>query len=99
MKLTDAQYGALHTLREFGPKSAIEILLAPAMDGSIKAQLQCHFVSAPTLARLEADGLVHVSRSEAVAPIDCTGRKGRKRRKLFIDITDKGRAALQEEAA
>lgn len=56
MRLTDSQFGALHTLLEFGPKEAEEILLPPAMDGSRKTKLVCHFMTAPMLQRMEVPG-------------------------------------------
>jgi DNA-binding MarR family transcriptional regulator len=94
MKLTDAQFSALHTLAEFGPKAATEVRMPPAMDGSRRIKLECHFLTAPTLARLEQGGLVSVQRSEPSAPVNAVGKRGHARRSLTISITDAGRAAV-----
>jgi DNA-binding MarR family transcriptional regulator len=94
VKLTDAQFSALHTLAEFGPKTGTEVRMAPAMDGTRRIKLECHFLTAPTLARLEADGLVSVARGEAAAPINAVGKLGHARRQITISITDAGRSAL-----
>ncbi len=97
MKLTDAQYSALHTLAEFGPKTGTEVRMAPAMDGSRRIKLECHFLTAPTLARLEADGLVSVERGPLRRPTDAVGKSGHARRPITIAITDAGRAALGQQ--
>ncbi len=94
MQLTDAQFSALHTLAEFGPKTGTEVRMAPAMDGSRRIKLECHFLTAPTLAKLEAEGLVAVERGPASAPKNAVGKSGHARRPLTITITDAGRAAL-----
>lgn len=94
MTLTDAQFSALHTLAEFGPKAGTEILMPAAMDGSRRVKLECHILTAPTLAKLEAAGLVTVERGTIAAPKDAVGRSGRQRRAITIAITGAGRAAL-----
>ena len=93
-KLTDAQFGALCTLREHGPKGAVEVLLPPAMDGSRKFKLECHFMAWPTLDRLEQLGLINVQRGVGYRPKNAVGKSGKERRELRITITDKGLAAL-----
>lgn len=97
MKLTDAQFSALHTLAEFGPKTGTEVRLAPAMDGSRRIKLECHFLTAPTLAKLETDGLVSVVRTSLPTPTNAVGKSGHARRSLTINITDAGRAALGQQ--
>lgn len=94
MKLTPAQHGTLHTLKEFGPQSAVEVLMPPAMDGSKRVKLEWHCATGPTLAALESAGLVRVSRKPIEAPKNAVGKRGHKRRALTISITDAGRAAL-----
>ncbi len=94
MKLTDAQIGVLHTLHEFGPKSAVEKFLPPAMDGSRKIKLECHIMAYPTLKRLEDAALVSVNRDAVHRPTDAVGRAGNARRSIIIEITDKGRSVL-----
>ena len=94
MKITDAQFSALHTLAEFGPKAGMEVLLPHAMDGSRRTKLECNVLTAPTLARLEADGLVLVSRKPIATPMNAVGKRGHERRHITISITDAGRAAL-----
>ena len=94
MKLTPAQFATLHTLNEFGSKTATEIVLPPAMDGSRKVKLQWNVANQRTLAVLEAAGLVVVSREPARRPVNAVGRNGHARRALTISITDAGRAAL-----
>ena len=94
MKLTDAQFGVLHTLRSFGPKEAIEVLGPLGMDGKRKTKLEWNVASGPTLAALEAAGLVAVQRMPTTAPKNAVGKRGKTRRVLRIAITDKGREAL-----
>ena len=94
MKLTDAQFSALHTLAEFGPKTGTEVRMPPAMDGSRRIRLECNILTAPTLAALEAGGLVSVERGEAAAPKNAVGKRGHARRPITIAITDAGRSAL-----
>lgn len=94
MKLTDAQFSALHTLAEFGPKGGTEIRMPPAMDGTRRIKLECNILTAPTLARLEGEGLVSVARGEASAPKNAVGKSGHLRRPVTITITEAGRAAL-----
>jgi hypothetical protein len=99
MKLTDAQFSALHTLREFGPKEGVEVRMAPAMDGSRKIKLECNILTAPTLAKLEAEGLVAVDRVTVPTPVNAVGKRGHARSALTIKITDAGRLVLAETLA
>ncbi len=92
--LTPAQHATLHTLNEFGVKEAVEVLQAPDMSGKRKVKLQWNVASAPTLAALEAAGLVAVERTNPIRPRDAVGKRGLPRRTLKIEITDAGRAAL-----
>lgn len=94
MKLSAAQFGALHTLAEFGPKTATEVVLPPAMDGKRRVKLEWNVATAPTLAKLEDAGFVSVERQDAGHPTNAVGIRGRKRIALTIAITDAGRAAL-----
>lgn len=94
MKLSDAQYGALSTLREFGPVNAVEVLGPPAMDGKRKVKLECHVLNVTTLAKLEDAGLAAVSRGVIYQPTDATGRKGHQRRNVCISITAEGLGQL-----
>ena len=51
-------------------------------------------MASPTLAKLEASGLVAVSRGTIYQKEDAAGRKGSKRRNVCISITFDGLAAL-----
>lgn len=94
MKLSNAQFGALSTLNDYGQKAAIEVIGPPAMNGNRYIKLECHFMATKTMAALEEARLIHVARQPGTAPKDAVGRKGKTRRKVIIAITDKGRAAL-----
>lgn len=94
MKLTPAQFATLHSLREYGPKEAVEIIQAADMAGNRKAKLQWNVASAPTLAALESAGLVAVERSAPVRPRNAVGKQGLPRVALKISITEAGRQAL-----
>lgn len=90
MKLSDAQFGALISLREHGPINAVEVASAPGVDGKRKIKLECHVLNMATLAKLEQAGLVAVSRGEIYRPRDATGRNGHPRRNVCISITSDG---------
>lgn len=90
MKISDAQHGVLHQLREFGPINTVEIAGPPDMSGKRKTKLETSKVSAATLAKLVSMGLVAVSRGEVYRPTDATGRKGHPRRNVCISITADG---------
>jgi DNA-binding MarR family transcriptional regulator len=94
MKLTDAQFGALHTLNQFGPSAAVEVLQAPNMAGVRKVKLQWHVANAATLSKLEAAGLVAVARKPVTRAHDAVGRLGLPKREIQISITEAGRAAI-----
>lgn len=94
MKLTDAQFSALHTLAEFGPKTAVEVKMPPKMDGTQRIKLESNILTSPTLAALEASGLVKVERKPLPTPVNAVGKRGHQRRHLDIAITEAGRAAL-----
>lgn len=94
MKLSDAQFGALSTLQQFGPNDAIEVIGPPRMDGTREVKLQWNGASGATLGKLEAAGLVSVNRKPLGRPRNAVGKPGRPRRGLTISITDAGRAAL-----
>lgn len=92
MKLSDAQFGALHNLQQFGMVRGVEVL--QPVDGGHRWGLKCHLLTAPTLAALERDGLVETKRNPLPAPKNAVGKKGNRRREVFISISDKGKAAL-----
>lgn len=94
MKLTDAQFSALHTLAEFGPKELVEVHGPRGMDGKRKITVQ-GIMSAPTLAKLEQAHMISVRRDGAVRPVDAVGRPGHTRFPLTVEITDAGRAAIK----
>jgi DNA-binding MarR family transcriptional regulator len=94
MKISDAQFSVLHTLRESGPKTATEVILPPSMDGTRKTKLEWNVATGLTLAKLEAAGLVVVAREPLPRVKNAVGRYGHPRRSLTISITDKGRLAL-----
>ena len=94
MKLSDAQYGALRQMVEFGPVTAEEIVGPKAIDGSRRVKLQCNYFTAATLSRLEEAGLVTVQRVVAPTPVNAAGKAGNGRNVLTIDITDAGIAAV-----
>lgn len=93
-KLTDAQFGALHTLREFGPKHGVLVYGPATMNSRRKAKLECHVMNAATMMALEERGLIRVERGGPLRPKDATGRKGNPRIPVKIEITDAGRALL-----
>lgn len=93
MKLTDAQFGALSTLAQFGPKELVEVHGPRGMNGIPKITIQ-GIMSAPMLAKLTAHGLVSVSRKPVPAPKNAVGKRGNARFSLTVSITDAGRAAL-----
>ena len=94
MKLSDTQFGVLYTLREHGPQDVVEVFRAPAMDGSRKSRIEGFLLTAPTLDRLERNGMVSVDRGETYHLKNAVGKPGLMRRNLHITITDAGRAAL-----
>lgn len=95
MKLTPAQFGALHTLREFGPKHGALVYGPAAMSGERKAKLECRVMNVATMTALEDRSLIRVVRGGPLRPVDATGRKGHPRIPVKIEITDAGRAALE----
>lgn len=97
MKLSPAQHGTLHALAAFGPQTATEVQLPPAMDGKRRVKLEWSGGNPATLAVLEGGGLVHVVRTPIETPRNAVGKPGHKRRGLTITITDAGRKALAEE--
>lgn len=90
MKLSDAQFGALSTLYQHGPINAVEVAGPAGMDGKRKIKLECHALNVATLTKLEAAGLVAVSRGDIYRPTDAAGRKGHPRRNVCISITAEG---------
>ena len=98
VKLSNAQWGALHQLADFGPIEAKEIVMPPAMDGSRRTKLDCHYFTAATLSMLETAGLVAVMRNQAARPTNACGKAGHQRIALVIHITDEGRNALEGAA-
>lgn len=94
MKLSDAQFGALSTLAQFGPKELVEIHGPRGMDGRRKITVQ-GLMSAPTLAKLEQAHLIAVDRSgKGSRPVNAVGKSGNLRFSLIVSITEAGRAAL-----
>jgi hypothetical protein len=97
VKISDAQFGALLSMRDNGPVKAIEIIGAPTMDGKRKAKLECHLMNIATLSRLEAEGLVSVSRTPLPRPRNAVGKAGKPRTELLIALTENGLNALSRE--
>lgn len=93
VKLSPAQFGLLRTLREFGPQSAIEVAMPPAMDGSACTKIEGN-IAAATLNRLLDAGMVSVERKLLPRLVNAVGKPGRRRVSLTISITDAGREAL-----
>lgn len=94
MKLSDAQWGALQSIVDHGPICGDEIVMPPAMDGSRRTKLQCARLTKATMERLEADGLVIVTRVPEARPINAVGKAGHRRNSVMVHITDAGRAAV-----
>ena len=94
MKLSDAQWGALRQIVDFGPISGEEVVMPPAMDGSRRTKLQCTCLTKATMERLEADGLVIVTRVAEPRPTNAVGKAGHRRNSVMVHITDTGRAAV-----
>jgi hypothetical protein len=94
MKLSDAQFGALWHLADHGPVTAEEIIGPRNMAGKRKTTLKIHSMTAATINRLEAGGLVTVERIAAPRPVNAVGTPGHKRNTLTITITDAGRKAI-----
>ena len=97
MKLTNAQYCALCSLRDHGPSKGVETSGPPAMDGTRKIKLECHLMTHPTLRQLEALGFVSVYRGEVRRAVNAVGKRGIPRRDIAISITETGRAALSTD--
>lgn len=93
-QLSDAQWGALRQIVDHGPINAEEVILPPAMDGSRRTKLQCRCLSKATMERLEADGLVIVTRVPERRPVNAVGKSGHRRNSVMVHITDTGRAAV-----
>ena len=94
MKLSDAQWGVLRQIIDFGPVTAKEVVMPPAMDGTCRTKLQCHHMSKATMERLEADGLIHVTRTPEPRPTNAVGKAGHRRNAIMMDITAAGRAVV-----
>jgi len=93
-KLSDAQWGFLRSIEDFGPRTAIEVIGPPKMDGSRRIKLENCAVSAATLDNLRRRGLVHIERGEVKRPVNAVGKKGNTRTQIAISLTDAGRAAI-----
>ena len=98
-KMSDAQFGALLTLKEQGSISAIEVLGPLGMDGKRKASLECNVMNIATLKRLVAEDWVTVSRTPIPRPRSAVGKHGKPRTRLDIKPTEKGLSALAAEMA
>lgn len=96
MKLSDAQFGALSTLREFGPIRAVEVQGPRGMDGKRKTKLECHVMNIATLSKLQSDGLVTVSRTPLPRVKNAVGKVGHPRIALTITATETGISALNK---
>lgn len=94
MKITDAQFGLLHQLREFGPINTHEVHGPRGMDGKRKVKLETSKLTAATLERLCEMGLVAVSRGDPFYPPNAVGKGGHKRVPICISITADGLGAL-----
>lgn len=94
MKLSDAQFCALTTVRDHGPVTGTEVAGPQSMDGKRSHKLECHVMNKATLAALSADGLVAVSRSPLPRRKNAVGKVGHPRTAVKISITEKGREAL-----
>jgi hypothetical protein len=90
MKISDAQFGALSTLREFGSINAVEVRVPDDMNGKFKVKLECHVMNVATMRKLEAAKLVAVSRGATYQLTDATGLRGHARRNVCISITADG---------
>ena len=90
MKISDAQWGVLHQLKEFGPINTHAIHGPKDMSGKRKTRLETHLLTEATLTKLVDLGLVTVSYGQAFFPLDATGRKGHKRRPICIAISTVG---------
>lgn len=93
-RISDAQWGALSHLIDHGPITAEEIVMPAAMDGKRRTKLRCHCLTQATLSRLEADGLVSVTRTAEARPVNAVGKAGHRRNSVKVEITDAGRAAV-----
>lgn len=94
MKLSDAQWGALRQIVDHGPINAEEVVMPPKMDGSRRTKLRCHCLTQATMDRLEASGLVIVTRVPEAHPVNAVGKAGHRRNSVMVHITDTGRAAV-----
>ena len=94
MKISDAQFSALSTLREFGPIRAVEVQGPPGMDGKRRVRLECRVMNNATLAKLQSEGLVDVSRKPLPRVKNAVGNVGHPRIALTITATEAGLAAL-----
>lgn len=92
MKLSDAQFGFLQTLIDYGPQTITEVHGPRGMDGKRKITLQGS-IAGPTLTKLEDAAMIHVARGEAQRPINAVGKAGNRRVTLTVTVTEAGRAA------
>lgn len=88
MKLSDAQFGALCTLRDFGPQAATVV------NEPNRARLEWNVASMPTITKLEAAGFISITRKPVPRPVNAVGKRGHPRLALVISITPAGRKAL-----
>lgn len=94
MRISDAQHGVLHQIKEFGPINTSEVYGPRDMAGKRKVKLETGKLTAATLDKLVSLGLVAVSRGKAYRPTDATGRRGHERCPICISITVDGLAKL-----
>ncbi len=94
MRISDAQYGVLHQLKEFGPINTSEVYGPLNMAGERKVKLETGKLTKTTLDKLVSLGLVAVSHGEPYRPADATGRRGHTRRPICISITVDGLVKL-----
>lgn len=94
MKLTDAQWGALHQIVDHGPISAEEIHGPRDMGGKRKIKFVCNSITCATMEKLYSLKLISVDRVEKARPVSATGKAGNRRHALTINITELGRAIL-----
>lgn len=68
MKLSDAQFGVLHQIADYGFILAEEVIGPRKMDGSRKVKFVCNCLSAATMNKLQALNLITVTRAEKDRP-------------------------------
>jgi hypothetical protein len=95
-RLTDAQFGVLCRLVDYGDICAEEIPGPVGPNGKRKSRLISPYLNITTLKKMEDEGLVTVRRSPISQARGTGGKKGLPRKLATISITPAGQEALNK---